>query len=133
MAGRWFSLAVNKVSAYFGRWNEDASTAVFITGFDAVLAEDGIALIRSLSANEHIEPVTSIRYTVPRTSHVTVEVYSTSGELVRTLSNGMAPAGTGEVTWDGRNDKGVPVSSGIYFYRLRVDKVTLSRKMVLMR
>lgn len=78
-------------------------------------------------------PATSIRYTVPRKSHVAVDVYSSSGRLIRTLIDEVAPAGTGEVTWDGTNNAGVPVASGVYFCRLCVGKVTVSRKMLLLR
>ncbi len=78
-------------------------------------------------------PATSIRYTIPLESIVTIRIYSLSGELVRTLVNRTEPAGVREVTWDGRNDSGAPVSSGIYFCRLGAGKVSLSKKMLLLR
>ncbi len=78
-------------------------------------------------------PATSIRYVVDRASHVTLQVYSLSGQLVRTLVDREHSAGNKEVTWDGTNDAGYPVASGIYVYRLRVGRVTESKKMILLK
>ena len=78
-------------------------------------------------------PVTSIRYTVPAASHITLRVYSPSGQLVRTLIDEKQPAGTWEVTWDGTNNAGNPVASGVYVYRLRAGNVTRSKKMTLLK
>ena len=78
-------------------------------------------------------PVTSIRYIVPAASWVTLRVYATDGSPLRTLVNRITPAGTHEAIWDGRNDSGKPVASGIYFYQLSTGKTTLSRKMLLLK
>jgi len=78
-------------------------------------------------------PVTRIGYIVPVASLVTLRVYATDGSLVRTLANRVTPAGAHEAIWDGRNDSGKPVASGIYFCRLNTGKTTLSRKMLLLK
>ena len=78
-------------------------------------------------------PVTSIRYEIARASHVTLRVYSPSGQLVRTLVDRKLSPGSRETTWDGTNDAGTPVASGIYIYRLRAGTVTESRKMTLLK
>ncbi len=78
-------------------------------------------------------PVTSIRYTVPNTSSVTLRIYSPSGQLIRTLVDDTVQAGVREEVWDGTNGSGVPVASGVYFCRLCAGKVTLSKKMLLLR
>jgi hypothetical protein len=85
------------------------------------------------NAPNPFNPSTAIRFTIPTASHVELRVYTPSGELVRTLVEGTLPAGTGEVTWDGTNDAGSSTASGVYFYRLRMGKTTLSRKMLLIR
>lgn len=56
-----------------------------------------------------------IWYTVPQPTHVSIAVYDVAGRRVRTLVNGVTPAGTHKVVWDGRNDSGFRVASGIYF------------------
>ena len=78
-------------------------------------------------------PVTSIRFSVHRASHVTLRVYAPTGRLVRTLIDRQLAAGTREVAWDGINDAGIPVASGVYFYRLRVGNVAHSKKMTLLK
>ena len=78
-------------------------------------------------------PVTSIRYTVQSASHVTLDVYSPVGQLVRTLVDGYVSAGDWEVTWDGTNNAGIPQASGVYLYRLRVGGLTQSKKMILLK
>jgi flagellar hook assembly protein FlgD len=60
-------------------------------------------------------------------------VYDTNGRLVRTLVDENRDFGTHEVAWDGRNDAGITVGSGVYFYRLTAGKHTESKKMVLLK
>jgi len=79
-------------------------------------------------------PVTGIRYALPAPADVTLEVYDLSGRVVRRLLRGQAQdPGRYEVLWDGKNDRGAPVASGVYFYRLTADGRSLSRKMILLK
>jgi len=78
-------------------------------------------------------PTTTIRYTLPVASNVTLAVYGVDGKLVRVLQSGSKPMGTFEATWDGRDTSGTPVASGVYFYRLKAGSFTETRKMVLMK
>jgi flagellar hook assembly protein FlgD len=55
------------------------------------------------------------------------------GELVRTLLDGFVQVGDVRVSWDGKDSQGRPAASGIYFYNLRADGMSASRKMVLIR
>jgi photosystem II stability/assembly factor-like uncharacterized protein len=78
-------------------------------------------------------PETTIRYSLPRATQVRLYVYDVSGRLVRRLEEGMEPAGERAVTWNGRDDRGTPVGSGVYIYRLDVDGMRLTRKMSLLK
>ncbi|MCH7549435.1 MAG: T9SS type A sorting domain-containing protein [Candidatus Krumholzibacteriota bacterium] len=80
-------------------------------------------------------PVTTIEYLVPDGPAQTVAlvVYSVRGERVRTLVAGPVPGGRHQVEWDGRNNSGRFVSSGIYFYRLALSGFSATRKMLLMK
>ena len=78
-------------------------------------------------------PETTIRYTIPRTAEVQLEIYNALGQRVRTLVAGTQNAGAYDVVWNGRNDVGEMVSSGIYLYRLRAGNSVLTRKMLLMQ
>ncbi len=64
---------------------------------------------------------------------VSVGVFDISGRLVRALRAGAAQTGEYDLTWDGTNEHGDPVASGVYFVRVRVGQETLERKVVLLR
>ena len=78
-------------------------------------------------------PVTTIRYSMAGAGHVELVIYSVSGERVRTLINENRDAGTHTAVWDGRNDHGTAVSSGVYFYRLQAGYFVSAKKMLLLR
>jgi hypothetical protein len=78
-------------------------------------------------------PTTLIRYQLSDREHVTLSVYDANGQLVRTLVDEVRPVGKNEATWDGRNEAGATVGSGVYFYRLDAGKFSESKKMVLLK
>ncbi len=78
-------------------------------------------------------PTTSINFTVPSTGDAKLVVYNTAGQLVRTLVDGNIEAGAHEVTWNGKDDMGRNVASGVYMYRLTTGERQLVRRMVLVR
>lgn len=94
-----------------------------------------LPLVHSLNQNypNPFNPVTSIRYAVPRSGQVTLAVYDLHGRKVRTLVSGEQKAGRHVVVWDGTDDRGRHVASGMYFYRLIAERFTQSRKVVLLR
>lgn len=63
-------------------------------------------------------PVTSIRFELPRAARVSITVYDMLGREVRTLIDDDSPAGYHQVQWDGTTDRGLPASSGMYTYRM---------------
>jgi hypothetical protein len=79
-------------------------------------------------------PNTVIKYQLKQTEKISLTVYSINGEVIRHLaSDQMHFAGSHEITWDGRNDSGVLVNSGIYFCRLTTPTQTFSLKMTLIK
>ena len=78
-------------------------------------------------------PSTTIRYSLPERALVRLEVFDIAGRQIVCLVNEKQPVGPHSVQWDGRNGRGVEVSSGIYLYRLTAGKETIQRKMVLLR
>jgi hypothetical protein len=78
-------------------------------------------------------PSTQIGYRIADDQRVRVAIYDVSGALVRTLVDAPQQAGAYTVTWGGANDEGMPVSSGVYFYRLEAGKLTQTRRMVLLK
>ena len=78
-------------------------------------------------------PETEIQYSLQRSGQVTLEVYNLLGQKVRTLVDEYQRAGSYGVDWDGINQQGSFVSSGLYFYRLLVDGSSQTKRMVLLR
>ena len=78
-------------------------------------------------------PSTTIRYSLPEDSHANLKIYDVSGALVKTLADGMQQAGVHQESWDGRDDHGREVSSGVYFYRLTAGRNSQNSKLVLLK
>jgi len=78
-------------------------------------------------------PSTVISYTLPRGGMAVLTVYNIAGQKVRTLAAGFTTAGTHSIVWDGRDDSGRMVSSGVYIARLMTGNAVSSRKMLLMK
>ena len=78
-------------------------------------------------------PSTTIVFALPYRSHVRLEIFNAIGQHVRTLCDSDLPAGTSDVVWDGRDNRGDAASSGVYFYRLKADNRTIARKMLLLK
>ena len=82
-------------------------------------------------------PETTIRYSLPSTGEVSLQIYDVRGELIKTLVSGQKVAGEYTAYWDGRNNLGGRVASGIYFYRLEATAAgtttNLTRKLTVMK
>jgi hypothetical protein len=78
-------------------------------------------------------PETNIDFQLPIETDVSLIVYNLLGQEVRTLANGRVGAGRQTAHWDGKNENGVNVPSGVYFYRLTTPDFTQTNKMVLVR
>jgi hypothetical protein len=78
-------------------------------------------------------PSTTILYELPRDGQVEVAIFNLLGEQIRTLTNQRQAAGQYRILWDGRNENGKSVPSGVYLYRLRAGEFVQTRKMILMQ
>jgi len=78
-------------------------------------------------------PSTTIEYHLTDDGWVTLAIYNGLGQKVRTLVHRPQLAGIHRVEWDGRNDRGQRLPSGLYYYQLRTEKTVLTRRMVLIR
>ena len=110
--------------------------AVIDTVTTAVLGEDIVPLDFALKPNypNPFNPVTTIAYQLPTQGPVTLEVHNLLGQRVRRLVNEVQLlAGHHTVTWDGTDDLGHPVASGVYLYRLRARHHDRTRTMVLVK
>jgi len=78
-------------------------------------------------------PSTTISFDLPKISNVKIEIYNSLGQKIKTLLNSTLEPGNHKVVWNGRDDYGNNVSSGIYFYSLKSDNITISKKMMLIK
>ena len=83
-------------------------------------------------------PETWIPYRLAKAAGVTLDIYDTNGRLVRTIDVGFKPAAVYEsrasaIYWDGRNNQGESVASGVYFYHLSAGAYSATRKMLIMK
>lgn len=123
-----------------GVYNEDyAYTSIYGRGIamGSVATDDqelpGVPRI-ALGQNypNPFNPTTTISFSLPSASGVSLDIYNIRGQLVKSLLREEAmPAGRSELVWDGRDASGTAVSSGIYLYKLRAGEHILVRKMLL--
>lgn len=78
-------------------------------------------------------PWTVISYQIPKSGEVSLVIYNIQGQVVKTLVQGHVEAGQHLVRWDGYNDQGTAVSSGIYLYRIEYRGLATARKMTLIK
>lgn len=78
-------------------------------------------------------PETTIKYQLPMTANVKLEIFNLLGQKVSTLVDRKQSAGFHSARWDGRNEAGAPVSSGVYLYRVEVGEFVQTRKLTLLR
>lgn len=95
-----------------------------------------VPLANSLSQNypNPFNPETTIRYDLSSDAIVSLAIYNIAGQVVRKLVDGESlAAGQYQAVWDGRNESGASVASGMYFYLFRAGDYVAKRKMVLLR
>ncbi len=114
----------------YHRTSNYANVVVGISHQPAEVARD-FALLQNYP--NPFNPVTEIRYRLPASEQVTLVVYNLLGQKVRTLVHATQTAGWHSVQWDGRNELGEKVSSGVYIYRLTAGDQQAVRKMILMK
>jgi len=116
---------------------ENQTTTLNITMIHPTANDDQFAgvPVTSISGNfpNPFNPSTTIEFNLAKASFTRLEIYNVKGQLVRTLAREELRTGKYELVWNGRDDTGCEVSSGIYFVKLSHDGKSYSRKMMLMK
>jgi len=108
-------------------------------GGEVILFETGVISTPELpltlrqNVPNPFNPSTEISYHLPEQCEVSLDVYDVAGRRIVRLVSWKQPVGDHSVTWNGTDDSGGRVGSGVYFYSLRAGKHELTRKMVLLR
>ncbi len=78
-------------------------------------------------------PSTRIEFSLPVSAHVTLAIYNTLGQNIKTLIDEQVAAGVQTTQWDGTDENGEVVANSVYFYQLQSDFGVLKKKMMLIR
>jgi hypothetical protein len=78
-------------------------------------------------------PETNISFSIPVEQKVKITIYNLKGQKVRQLLSGQFESGRHSVVWEGKDDNGKQVGSGLYFYKLKTDNKEFSKKMLLLK
>jgi hypothetical protein len=78
-------------------------------------------------------PSTTVRYQIPNNANVNLDIYNLQGQKIRTLVSKEQKAGYYSVVWDGRNEAGQTVSSGLYLYRVQAGSFVATHKMLMIK
>ena len=76
---------------------------------------------------------TTIEYAIPKETDVAIKIYSITGQAIRTIQLGSQKIGFYKVTWDGRDNRGQRVASGVYFYRMQAGDFVTTKKLTILR
>jgi hypothetical protein len=115
-------------TVYFDNWYFHSGT----------VSVDDIALLPEVSVLQQnypnpFNPTTTIKYGMAEASPVSVIIYDIRGNVIRTMQSETQPAGWYQLTWNGLNDTGMPVSTGLYLTRLQAGSTTQTIKMLYLK
>jgi hypothetical protein len=102
-----------------------------VSGFESVTIPTNYVLEQNYP--NPFNPETTIRYGIPEAGTVRLTIYSIDGKVVNELADGFKEVGYHQVIWDGINDSGESVSSGIYIYRMEAGSFSKVRKMIFLK
>jgi len=119
-------------------WYDDFTiepVTILITGVEEVTGPEGTPVPTEFGLKQNypnpFNPTTTIEFSVDKPGHVRIDIFNLTGQKVRTLVEGYRLPGTYKITWDGTDDFGRHLSSGVYFVRLSTVGHVMTRKMVL--
>lgn len=141
-------LIANENSYHFIDYKRGAGSAEWVC-FRGDSYRRGNVEARTLSSQDNIAPVlttevlgnypnpfnpdTNIRFNLAEKTEVSINIYNIKGQLIKNLKSESLPSGEHTVTWSGIDNNRKPVSSGVYFYILRTEDFTETRKMLLLK
>lgn len=111
-----------------------ASLQLHVSPTGVELNSDLIPTDFALSQNypNPFNPETIISYSLPKTATVRLTIYNVFGRMIRTLVDGSMKPGEHRIVWDGRDNQGRKVASGVYFYKLEAGEFRAMKKMILL-
>jgi hypothetical protein len=127
----YYRISVLDSDGYASGYSQAASASGDATAIDNPVVRHRFRLRQNVP--NPFNPQTRISFELPSRVSVTLTVFDVDGRLVKTLVNGTKGPGTFTATWQGKNDNGEPVASGVYFYRLQAGRYVQTKKMVFLK
>ena len=117
---------------YVMAWDPNSDEA---TDIENNLSDNIIPAKYSFAQNypNPFNPSTIISYTLPKRADVTISIINLLGQSVKTIKNDNQIAGQHEIFWDGTDQSGRFIASGIYFYQINSGEYTESKKMIMLK
>jgi hypothetical protein len=139
----WQNSDLNGYGLYYdaveNRWSQTQSSLAFCLGDSSMVSIDDNPA-EAPSAFELLQnypnpfnATTSIRFSLPNTDDVSLTIFDIGGRSIKTLFNGTLASGTHQIIWDGTDQSGESVSSGIYFYTMKTSNDSFNNRMVLLK
>ncbi|MCC7262050.1 MAG: carboxypeptidase regulatory-like domain-containing protein [Candidatus Latescibacteria bacterium] len=113
------------------RWDIDLAGATTAVAEEEATRPQGFTL--SPNYPNPFNPTTTIRFSLPQAGEAELAIYNLLGQRVATLVRGVQEAGSHVLQWNGRDDQGRELASGVYFYRLQAGAQVETRKLLLLR
>ena len=129
--GRYLSVGKSLILSYGGENFRIVEVDTAIGDGQSSVLPEGVRLEQNFP--NPFNRGTEIRFSLPVRMQAELAVYDLAGQRVTTLTDGILPAGTHAVSWDGLNEEGEEVASGSYLYRLRVEEGTEVHKLLLLK
>ncbi|MBU1708120.1 T9SS type A sorting domain-containing protein [bacterium] len=130
--GAELTTIVSSLSAYQGRVWVIADEPIQLDAPEQSLEIPEVFALRQNYPNP-FNPTCTIPFEISSRSRVTIAIYNVMGQQVKVLTDDIYSAGVHQIVWDGHNQLGSPVGSGIYFYRMHAGDFVSTRKMILLR
>ena len=121
-----------RAADYSGNWSDYSEIVQLST-----LSNDNANVAERFMLHQNFpnpfNPITTLRYDLPKDSFVIIRVFDMSGNEVKTLVNETKGAGFNSVQWNAINNQGEPISAGVYLYSIEADDFIQTRKMILLK
>lgn len=117
--------------------NQNLTTTVNFVLVPPSSNDDDVVPVTATALNGNFpnpfNPETTISFAVKEPGMVKIEIYNVKGQVIRTLVNNELPSGNYKTVFNGKDDRGNAISSGVYFYKMTAGSYTSTKKMILMQ
>ena len=130
---QWWVIAEDADDESLNRQSSEVFSLSVVVGIDDEFADIPVEFNLYQNYPNPFNPSTLIKYALPKSSTVSLVIYNLMGQEIRRWDESDAVPGYYEKIWNGTNQAGIPVSSGIYIYRITTAEFIQMRKMVLLK